>query len=528
MLSFFKMNKSFLILLLSIITFIGNVNAQEIDFTEAEKAWIKEHPVIYHGYDPTWAPFEFYNEKDTLYYGIIADYIKIVEDKTGIDLRPIPNITWKETIKKLETGEVDLATGISSNERRKGFLNFTKPYISFPLVIVTRKDYDFIGDLKDLNGKEVALPTGFYTSEMISRDFPKIQIIHADGVKEALKSVSFGTADAFVGNLAVVSYYINKEGFTNIKIAAPTRYKNSDLSFGVRKDWPELVSIVDKVFEAIPPEEHNKIKLDWIQVRYEYGVNVGKIVYITGILLLIVLLVIVIILLWNRSLQREIVKRNIIEKKLENSLSELEKKNDEKRAMLKEIHHRVKNNLQVVNSLLKFQSRKLKSEEAVTMFKETRNRVLSMAMLHEKMYRSDDINQIDVQDYISLLVEDLVKSYTVDKQIKISIKIAPVNLMMRTLVPLGLIINEMITNSLKHGFKNRTKGEISVRIKHLEGVRYEMIIGDNGNGIKEGHKSTGIGVKLIKTFTKQLNGTLEQLDMPGAVFKLTFDKIGVS
>jgi len=522
------MNKGLIILIFSIITFFGNVNAQEVEFTAVEKEWIKEHPIIYHGYDATWHPFEFYNEKDSTYSGIIGDYIKIVENKTGIDLRPIPNITWEETIKKLETGEVDLATGITANERRKRFLNFTKPYMSFPLVIVTRKDYDFIGGLNDLIGKEVALPVGFYTSEMISRDFPNIKINHKNDVKEALESVSFGDTDAFVGNLAVVSYYINKEGFTNIKIAAPTKYRNSDLSFGVRKDWPELVSIVDKVFESIPLEKHNAIKTDWIQVRYEYGVNVRKIVYITGVLLLIVLLVIAIILLWNRSLQREIVKRNIIEKKLENSLLELEKKNEEKRAMLKEIHHRVKNNLQVVNSLLKFQSRKLESEEAITMFKETRNRVVSMALLHEKMYRSDDIHHINVQEYISLLVEDLVKSYAVDKKIKLDIKIDSVDLMMRTLVPLGLIINEMITNSLKHGFKNRDEGVISVYIKHVEGVHYEMIIGDDGAGIKKVKKSTGIGVKLIDVFTRQLNGTLKQLEQPGAVFKLTFDRIDVS
>jgi len=522
------MIKDLLILPLVLFTLIGSVNAQEIQFTEEEKTWIKEHPVIYHGYDPTWAPFEFYNEKDTTYSGIIGDYIKIVEDKTGIDFRPIPNITWKETIKKLEAGEVDLATGITANERRKGFLNFTKPYMSFPLVIVTRKDYDFIGGLKDLIGKEVALPVGFYTSEMIYRDFPGININHKNDVKEALESVSFGGSDAFIGNLAVVSYYINKEGFTNIKIAAPTRYKNSDLSFGVRKDWPELVSIADKVFESIPPEKHNAIKIDWIQIRYEYGVNVRKIVYITGVLLLIVLLIIAVILLWNRSLQREIVKRTIIEEKLENSLLELGKKNEEKRAMLKEIHHRVKNNLQVVNSLLKFQSRKLESEEAINMFKETRNRVVSMALLHEKMYRSDDIHQIDVQDYISLLVEDLVKSYAVDKNIKLDIKIEAVNLMMRTLVPLGLIINEMITNSLKHGFKNKSEGVISVYIKHIQDVQYEMIIGDDGAGIEKGKKSTGIGVKLIQIFTKQLNGKLEQLDMPGAFFKLIFEKIDVS
>jgi len=521
--STFKMIRTLHIVLLIALAFLNTTIAQEIEFTDAEKKWIKEHPVIYHGYDATWHPFEFYNEKDTTYTGIIGDYIKIVEDKTGIDLRPIPNITWKETIKKLESEEIDLATGISANERRRKFLNFTKPYASFPLVIVTRKDFDFIGGLKDLKGKEVALPTGFYTSENISRDFPDIKIKHTNGVKEALESVSFGDTDAFVGNLAVVSYYINKEGFTNIKIAAPTIYKNSELSFGIRKDWPDFISIVDKVIESIPLEKHNRIKTNWIQVRYEHGINTTQIIIGAGI----IIFVLIVILLWNSSLQREIVKRNLIEAKLEESLAIVNNKNEEKKALLREIHHRVKNNLQVVNSLLKLQSRKLESEEAIAMFKETRNRVLSMAMLHEKMYRSDDINQINVQEYISVLVEDLVKSYAVDKQIKLNINIDPINLKMRTLVPLGLIINEMITNSLKHGFKGKSEGEISVSIKYIGGIQHEMIIGDNGNGVDKNHKSSGIGVKLVETFTRQLNGSLELLDMPGAVFKLTFDKIGL-
>ena len=328
----FIMIRTFHIILLIVFTFLNTSIAQEIEFTVAEKIWIAEHPVIYHGYDASWHPFEFYNEKENLYYGIIGDYIKIVEDKTGIKIKPLPNISWEETIKKLKNGEIDLATGITATDGRKEYLNFTKPYVSYPLVIVTRKDYDFIGGLADLKGKEMALPKSYFTSENIVSDYPEIKITYTSSVNDALKLVSYSDVDAFVGNLAVVSYYINKEGYTNLKIASPTRYENTDVSFGVRKDWPELVSIVNKVFESIPQEKHNAIKLDWIQIRYEYGVDIRKVIYIVGGLLLVVLLIIVVILQWNRSLQKEIKKRNIIEEKLENSLLALEKKNEEKRA----------------------------------------------------------------------------------------------------------------------------------------------------------------------------------------------------
>ena len=207
---------------------------------------------------------------------------------------------------------------------------------------------------------------------------------------------------------------------------------------------------------------------------------------------------------------------------------ELAKKNEEKTDMLKEIHHRVKNNLQVVRSLLKLQSRSIEDQKVVAMFEEAQNRVLSMALLHEKLYRSDDLKHIDVQEHITLLVEDLVKTYAVGKTIKLDIKIEEVDIGMRTLVPLGLIINEVITNALKYAFNERSEGEIIVLLKHLDGVRYELVIGDDGVGLseKQQSESTGIGTKLIKSFTRQLNGSFERLDKPGTVFKLNFEKIG--
>lgn len=519
------MIKTFHIVLLVVFFSFPIATAQEIEFTEAEKQWIKEHPVVYHGYDSSWHPFEFYNEKDNVYYGIIGDYISIVEEKTGIEIKPIPSINWREVIKKIKNNDIDLATGIIPSEDREQYLNFTEPYLSYPLVIVTRKDFDFIGGMEDLQGRKITVPLDYTTTERLKLDYPKFNIIETDGIQQAIESVSYGISDAFVGNLAVVSYYINKQGYTNLKVAAPTQYDNINISFGVRKDWPELVSISNKIFSQISQEKHNEIKNHWIKVRYEYGVNVKKIITIAAVATGIVLLIIIIILRWNRNLKEEISKRVQIEKQLEDSLLILEKRNEEKKAMLKEIHHRVKNNLQVVNSLLKVQSRKLKNKDTIDMFNQTRNRIVSIALLHEKMYKSDDIHQINVQEYISLLVEDLVNTYAVDKQIKLHIDIAPITLMMRTLVPLGLIINEMITNSLKHGFKNCEEGEITVSITHVKGVTYKLIIGDNGIGMKETTDSGGIGINLIKVFTKQLKGTLEKLNKPGTVYKLIFEKI---
>jgi len=225
------------------------------------------------------------------------------------------------------------------------------------------------------------------------------------------------------------------------------------------------------------------------------------------------------------GLYRSYKKKQIINELLEKQKEEVSRKNEEKKAMLKEIHHRVKNNLQVVNSLLKLQSRGIEDKHVVAMFKEAQNRVLSMALLHEKMYRADDLKHIDVKEHFMLLVNDLVSSYSVDKKITLDVDVEELDIGMRTLVPLGLIINEIITNSLKYAFENSIEGKIIVHIKHLKGKVYEMILGDNGIGLIEEEESTGIGKKLIQIFVKQLNGEMQRLGRLGTVYKIKFEKI---
>jgi len=203
----------------------------------------------------------------------------------------------------------------------------------------------------------------------------------------------------------------------------------------------------------------------------------------------------------------------------------LKNQNEEKIVLLKEVHHRMKNNLQMVNSLLKFQSREIEDEKIINMFKDAQNRVLSMSLLHEKMYNSKDLQHIDIEEHLTLLIKDLVKSYAIEKKIHLNIKIENVDFKIQTLVPLGLIINEMITNSLKYAFKDRDKGTITVHLKQLDAKLQELIIGDDGEGYSPEKKSEGLGTKLIQIFVKQLNGTMTKLDHSGAFYKLVFEKI---
>lgn len=203
----------------------------------------------------------------------------------------------------------------------------------------------------------------------------------------------------------------------------------------------------------------------------------------------------------------------------------LQKQSQEKSIMLKEIHHRVKNNLQMVNSLLRLQASEVDDKVVVEMFKEARQRVLSMAKLHEKMYGSDDLLYVDIHDHFKSLIDDLIKNYSLNKNIKLDITVKEVKMGISTLIPLGLMINEFVTNSLKYAFVDRNEGKLTVHIKYLEKKYYEMIIGDDGVGLTEAITPSGLGSKLIKIFVKQLEGSIERLDQPGTVFKIILKKI---
>jgi len=218
-------------------------------------------------------------------------------------------------------------------------------------------------------------------------------------------------------------------------------------------------------------------------------------------------------------------EKRYINKLLKRQKKEISRKHDDKKIMLKEIHHRVKNNLQVVYSLLRMQSSKNSDKKVINVFKETQGRVLSMAKLHEKMYQSGDLKCLNAKEHITMLIEGIVKNNTLEKEVKLNLAIDDIYLDSQIMMPLSLIINEMITNSLKYAFEGRKKGTITVKLNSTAPTTNELYIADNGVGYTPKKVSEGLGVKLIKSFTRQLNGTLEKISDNGTAFKLTFEDV---
>lgn len=212
-------------------------------------------------------------------------------------------------------------------------------------------------------------------------------------------------------------------------------------------------------------------------------------------------------------------------KKYENTIETSLKQKD---LLLKEIHHRVKNNLQIISSLIKLQSAHVNDKEIHSMFAESQNRIKTMALIHEKLYRSTDISVIEFYDYIKNLVNSLYSSYGISiDRVKPVIEFRSIYLDIDTAIPCGLIINELISNCLKYAYPDLRKGEIFIDLNELNENDYLLLIKDDGIGIPESidfGNTNSLGLKLVKILSEQLGGTVELIRNNGSEFRISFKR----
>jgi PAS domain S-box-containing protein len=190
---------------------------------------------------------------------------------------------------------------------------------------------------------------------------------------------------------------------------------------------------------------------------------------------------------------------------------------EEKEVLLKEIHHRVKNNLQIVSSLLYLQSRKTEDDTVLQVLRESQNRIKSMALIHEKLYHSHDFTQIDFADYIRSLVGHLMHTYRTVGGVSLKVDVGQVSFGLDKAIPLGLIINELVSNALKYAFPRDKRGEITVSLREEAGREDTLIVHDNGVGFPEDidfEHSPSLGLQLVCTLAKQVDGVI-RLDRDG-------------
>ncbi|MBE9167400.1 response regulator [Pleurocapsales cyanobacterium LEGE 06147] len=224
----------------------------------------------------------------------------------------------------------------------------------------------------------------------------------------------------------------------------------------------------------------------------------------------------------NQQLQQEIIERKQAEEQIKISLKE-------KEILLKEIHHRVKNNLLVVASLLEFQAGYVEELETIKMFEDSQRRIYSMALIHEQLYYSHNLGKLDFSQYLKALVDKLAESYDLSEHnIQLLIDAESIDLNIETAHPCGLIVNELIANSFEHAFPEKRKGNIWLTMHRNQEHQITLIVKDDGIGFPTDlnfQNTESLGLQLVCTLTKQLEGTIDLNWSNGTCFQITFAEL---
>jgi signal transduction histidine kinase len=240
----------------------------KLNLSEAETRWLAAHPVVRIGVDPAYAPYAFIDERGR-FRGVAADFTDTIAAMLGIRMERVPLRTWADVLEAAQEQRIDVVTPAVRLPERDVYLNFSRIYIPTPLVIVTRSDSPKIEGPDDLRALAVALVNGYSSTLQVRQRYPDMNVHLVESPLDGLRAVSGGEVDAYVGVLGVSSRLASRHGLTNLQVNAGYEMSENGQRFGVRKDWPELVALLDKALAAIPDEDKAAIFQRWVPVLLE-------------------------------------------------------------------------------------------------------------------------------------------------------------------------------------------------------------------------------------------------------------------
>jgi ABC-type amino acid transport substrate-binding protein/signal transduction histidine kinase len=264
--------------------------------TEEEKAYLKQKRIIRMAVTPDWMPIEAIDESGNL-NGMTSDYIELFEQKLGVAIKLVPTDSWVDSLYMVRNQIVDILPLAMKTENRTHYLDFTEPYLKFYNVVVTRNNDEFIEDLSRLKNKQIGVVKGFAAYELLNQQYPELVFIEVDTIETGLSLIRAGELFAFVDAFPTVSYYLNSNGFDDLKISTRIDFEYT-LSVATRKDEPILNEIFNKLVLSINEMEHQRIRSKWIAIRYDQKIDYR----LFRRILLGAFVLIVIIFLWNRKL----------------------------------------------------------------------------------------------------------------------------------------------------------------------------------------------------------------------------------
>ena len=333
-------------------------------------------------------------------------------------------------------------------------------------------------------------------------------------------------------DLAINNYKKSKAGYLFLKnrYAAESMSQYLGEAYQQKGDFPNALMYFKEYFDQslIFEKEKNERSLRENELQINLLTQEKELIHKQNQQIIFIVTLLIVLILQTLSYRNYKLKQKsnnqlaLLNNNLESKNLLLDKKNAENELLLKEIHHRVKNNLEVVSSLLALQSAQIddpNTKEAIT---EGQNRVNSIGIVHQKLYQGTNLGTIEMKDYFLSLSESILYSYGEKERIDLNIIMEKLDLEIDTAIPLGLIINELMTNTIKYGFPKGQKGTITIQLEKQNNTILHLEVADNGIGKSDITQGTGFGGQLISLLTQQLNGTMKEIIQNGTTIIFDF------
>ena len=523
-----------------------NPAAPSLAFTEPERAWIAAHPVIRVGHDPTYAPYSFPDGKGNI-IGIDPDFLALIAKRTGQQFKNEVRRDWSAMLAAFKAHEVDVLGSVGSSPERESYMTYSVSYTLAPNVIITRNDSPYFFDLRDLAGRTVAVPRGYAgLRNDLNELSPGHRVVEYDDSLACYEAVARGEVFASIGDVANASYLIKQHRLSNLRLGSVIT-ASSEIFFGVRKDWPELLSIMNKAIADFTPLERKEINDRWIAIDIRQDQWWVVAFRVAAGIAAVAVFVFLLLFLHNRRLASELEQRRQIQTELEETRDRLARVNEEKSELLRMVAHDLRNPLTGIllgTDLLKM----MDPSEGKKIYDDTLDQIrgTTTQMIH-LTNNLVDVNVLEdgrrpygsvEVDFANLLHETVAafSETAARKRIRLTVQVdEPVPGIRSDAMALRQVCDNLLSNALKYSPVNSV---VTVGLSRSDaGVR--LRVRDHGPGISAGEienlfqkfvqgaakptggeKSTGLGLWIVQRIVTGLHGRVwcESVIGQGATF----------
>ena len=520
------------------------VRSQESLLSPEERAWLESGPAIRFAPAPNYPPVEFFDETGR-YKGITADFVALMEKRLGLTFDIVRLKDWAEVLAKSKAREVDLWGAAANTAERREYMNFSRPYIRLPAVIIVRREVEGNLDLSHMAGKKVVAIRGYATHTYLEENFPDLSLITVPDIETGLRMVSFGSADAIVATNASAIYYIEKNGFTNLRVAGESGFE-WHLSFAARNDWPKLIGIIQKGLDAITETEKKAIYRSWISLQAP-GWQPSRELLIAGGAG-IAILVLATMALWVATLRRQVAarlaelrselqERTKLEEDLRAALEEVRRSNDDLQQYAYVASHDLQEPLRMVTSYLQLLERNyghVFDDDAKEYIDFAVDGSIRMSQLIKDLLAYSRVTTKG-QPLVPLEARSLAESAAGNLRTGIEesgaiITVGELPAILGDETQLTSLFQNLIGNAVKYRAPDRVP-EVSVTAER-EGALWRFEVRDNGIGIKPDdlervfvifqrlhqrheYEGTGIGLAVCKKIIERHGGHIWVESTPG-------------